>query len=70
MALPDTLGPQAVRTLADYADLPLAPGREEVIVTVLRAWLADANALSRKMSAPEHCNLAPATTFIHPIDLE
>ncbi|MBA3477930.1 MAG: hypothetical protein H0T52_05955 [Lautropia sp.] len=60
------LGPQDVRNLAAYADLPLAPGREEAILPVLRAWLTDANALSRKMSAAEHWNLTPAITFIHP----
>jgi hypothetical protein len=57
---------QALRALAAYADLPLAEGREEAVAAVLGAWLPDINALSRKMSAPEHQDLAPATTFIHP----
>lgn len=66
MDSPVPLGPDAVRQLAVYADLPLAPGREAVVAPVLRAWLADANALSRKMSAPEHWTLAPVTIFSHP----
>ena len=57
---------QAVRQLARHADLPLAAGREEAIAPVLQAWLLDANALSRKMSAPEYRTLAPATILIHP----
>lgn len=61
-----SISPQVLRVLADYADLPLAPGREQVVAAVLGAWLPDVNALSRKMSAPEHQELAPATTFIHP----
>jgi hypothetical protein len=66
MSPPDPLGPGQVRALAAYAELPLPPGREEVVASVLRAWLADANALSRKMSAPEHWTLAPVTVFSHP----
>ena len=61
-----TISPATLRTLADYADLPLAAGREEAVVTVLGAWLPDIDALSRKMSAAEHQDLAPVTTFIHP----
>lgn len=57
---------QAVRELARHAGLPLAAGREEAIAPVLQAWLLDANALSRKMSAPEHWTVAPATIFTHP----
>ncbi len=60
------IGPDAVRELAGYADLPLAPGREAAVAPVLRAWLEDANALSRKMSAPEYWTLAPVTVFSHP----
>ena len=63
----DPLGAEEVRALAGYADLPLGPGREEVVAAVLRAWLADANTLSRKMSALEHWTLAPATIFSHPM---
>ncbi len=57
---------EAVRELARHADLPLAAGREEAIAPVLQAWLLDANALSRKMSAPEYRTLAPATILVHP----
>jgi hypothetical protein len=57
---------EAVRALAAYAGLPLAPGREAAVAPVLRAWLADANALSRKMSAPDHRTLTPVTIFSHP----
>jgi hypothetical protein len=60
------ISPQALRTLAAYADLPLAARREEAVAAVLGAWLPEVNALSRKMSSPEHQALAPATTFIHP----
>ena len=59
-----------VRALADYAALPLAPGREALLAPVLQAWVDDANALSRKMSAPEYWTLMPATVFSHPVDEE
>ena len=61
-----TISPATLRALADYADLPLAAGREAAVVAVLGAWLPDIDALSRKMSAAEHQDLAPVTTFIHP----
>src|SRR5690606_170036 len=60
------IDPEAVRALAVHAGLPLAPGREAMVAPVLNAWLADANALSRKMSAPEHWTLAPVTIFSQP----
>jgi hypothetical protein len=63
---PAGLAPAAVRALAEYADLPLAPGREQAVAAVLGAWLPDVNALSRKMSAPAHQDLVPATIFTHP----
>ena len=66
MSSPDSIDPDAVRALAAYADLPLAPGREGAVAPVLAAWLADAHALGRKMSAPEHWMLAPVTIFSHP----
>jgi hypothetical protein len=59
---------QAVRALAEYAGLPLAAGREAVLAPTLEAWVADAEALSLKMSAPEHWTLTPATVFTHPVD--
>lgn len=63
---PATLTPAAVRALAGFADLPLAPGREQAVAAVLGAWLTDIDALNRKMSAPALRDLAPVTTFIHP----
>ena len=52
--------------LAAAAGLPLAPGRAAIAGALLDAWLAPANELSRKMSAPEHMALLPATVFTHP----
>ena len=60
------IDPDGVRALAVHADLPLAKGRDARIAPVLGAWLVDANALSRKMSAPEYWTLAPVTIFSHP----
>jgi len=63
--------PETVRTLAAIADLPLAEGRAEVVAELLAEWLPAANELSRKMSAPEHQTLLPATVFTHaPVDDE
>jgi hypothetical protein len=56
-----------VRQLAAVAALPLAAGREAVIAPLLNAWLADANELSAKMSAPAHQALVPVTVFSHPV---
>lgn len=66
MSRKPSLTPAQVRELARYADLPLAPGREDQITPILAAWLEDANALSRKMSAPQYQDLVPATVFTHP----
>lgn len=60
----------AIDVLAGYAGLPLAPGREAVINATLEAWIKDANALSRKMSAEKYRDLIPATVFSHPVDTE
>jgi len=59
------LSPEQVRELAHLADLHLARGREDVIMPTLAAWIDDANALSRKMSAAQHQELVPATVFTH-----
>ena len=59
-----------VAELAAYAELPLAPGREEVITSTLEAWIRDANELSRKMSSANYWELAPATIFSHPNETE
>jgi hypothetical protein len=60
----------AIGVLAGYAELPLAPGREEVIHATLEAWIKDANELSRKMSAEKYRDLIPATVFSHPVETE
>lgn len=60
------IDPARVRLLAEYAALPLAPGREQVIAPTLQAWLADANELSRKMSETAWRDVTPATVFAHP----
>jgi hypothetical protein len=63
--------PETVRALAAIADLPLAKGRAEVVAELLAEWLPAATELSRKMSAPEHQTLLPATVFTHaPVDDE
>lgn len=60
------IGAAEVEALAAHAGLPLAPGRAAVIAPVLDAWVADANALSRKMSE-ERCRLlVPVTVLVHP----
>lgn len=66
MSTKPLLTPAQVRELALYADLPLAPGREHAITPILAAWIDDANALSRKMSAAQYQDLVPATVFTHP----
>ena len=53
------------RVLAELADLPLGSGRDQIVGGLLAAWLPPANELSRKMSAPEHTALMPATVFTH-----
>jgi hypothetical protein len=57
---------EAVRTLAAVAELPLEPERAEDVAEGLTVWLAAANELSEKMSAPEHRQRGPITTFAHP----
>jgi hypothetical protein len=64
------LDPECVRALARYADLPLSADRESAVAQILAAWIPEANALSRKMSAPEYQSLTPGTIFSHPIDPE
>jgi hypothetical protein len=57
---------EAVQALAAAADLPLAPERAEDVAVRLAGWLEAANELSEKMSAPEHLQRGPITTFTHP----
>lgn len=52
--------------LASVGELPLPSGREAAVAAILAVWLPDANELSRKMSAPVHQHLLPATVFSHP----
>jgi hypothetical protein len=54
------------RALAAAADLPLPADRETLVGEQLEAWLAAANELSRKMSAPEHWMVTPVSVFVHP----
>lgn len=54
---------KTISTLADVAGLPLNTDRRTAVLEVLGAWLPDANELSRKMSAPEHWTVTPATVF-------
>jgi hypothetical protein len=57
---------EAVRALATAAALPLEPERAEDLVERLTVWLDGANELSEKMSAPEHLQRTPITSFAHP----
>jgi hypothetical protein len=60
-----------VGALARCAALDLNPERRAAVEAVLSAWIPAANELSRKMSAPEHQTLLPATVFTHaPVDDE
>ena len=36
------------------------------MAAILNAWVPDANALSRKMSAAAYLSLGPVTVFTHP----
>jgi hypothetical protein len=45
--------------LSEHADLPLSDDRRDPVAQILFAWLQDANALSRKMSAPMYTELTP-----------
>jgi len=70
MASRKEVTPAAIGVLAGYAELTLAPDREEVIHATLEAWIKDANELSRKMSAEKYRDLIPATVFSHAVDTE
>ena len=58
-------GSARVRLLAECAELPLPLEREARVAAIFDAWLPDANALSAKMSAAEHQELAPVTILAH-----
>ncbi len=62
------LGAADAAMLAAHAALPLQPERLAAVAALLSAWLPDANALSRKMSGPEHRMLMPITVFAHSHD--
>jgi hypothetical protein len=70
MARRKEVTPALVGALAEYAELPLAPGREKVITSTLETWIRDANELSRKMSSAKYWELAPATIFGQPNEAE
>ena len=55
-----------VRDLALFAALSLSKEREAAVAAILNAWVPDANALSKKMSAAMYQTLVPATVFAHP----
>jgi hypothetical protein len=57
---------EAVRTLGSVAELSLEPERAADLAERLTVWFAGANELSEKMSAPEHLQRGPITTFTHP----
>ena len=69
MADPDFTGTARVRALARYAGLPLPKDREAVVASILDAWAAAADELSRKMSAAAHQDLLPAVQFAHAADV-
>ncbi|MDB5828838.1 MAG: hypothetical protein JWQ73_3058 [Variovorax sp.] len=50
-------------TLAAHAALPLGADRLAAVAAILSAWLPDADALSRKMSAPQYQGLMPITVL-------
>jgi hypothetical protein len=58
--------PADVQALAAAADLPLPADRAALVAEQLGGWLAAANELSAKMSAPEFAAVTPATVFTHP----
>ena len=58
----------AIAPLATHAALPLSPERAAAAAAILAAWLPAAHELSRKMNAPEHRALMPATVFAHAPD--
>ena len=55
-----------VRELALFTALSLPKEREAAVAVILNAWVPDANALSKKMSAAVYQTLVPATVFAHP----
>lgn len=63
---PTEVNARVVRTLAEQAGLALPVERAEALAPQLAEWLSAANELSRKMSAPEHAGLMPATVFTQP----
>ena len=61
---------QTVRLLAAVANLKIDDEDMPAVIGVLSAWLPDANELNRKMSAPAHWQITPATVFTHPTGVE
>jgi len=55
-----------VQNISLATDLPLSENRAKAAAEILKAWLQDANALSRKMASEAYQNILPATVFLHP----
>ncbi|UST53732.1 hypothetical protein NF681_15700 [Comamonadaceae bacterium OTU4NAUVB1] len=53
----------AMAALAAHAGLDLSPERAAAAAAILAAWMPAAHELNRKMSAPAHRSLMPATVF-------
>ena len=60
------LDAEGVRVLAEAAQLSIPDDRLQLVATQLGEWLAAANELNRKMSAPEHQTVTPITVFLAP----
>lgn len=60
------LDDESVRALAGAADLTIPDDRLQLVAAQLSEWLAAANDLNRKMSAPEHLTVTPITVFLAP----
>jgi len=55
----------AVLVVSQQAGLALEPERLRAVAPIILEWWAAANALSRRMSAPEHQTLVPIVALRH-----
>lgn len=62
----DAVTPLDVAATARLADLPLSEDRMVEVAGLLSAWVPEANALSRRMQAPELDGLMPSVVFTQP----
>lgn len=60
------LDDESVRALAKAADLTIPDERLPLVAGQLGEWLAAANDLNHKISAPEHRTVTPVTVFVAP----